>query len=111
MRLYLRDWRKHRGLTLEQLGALVGKEKNTISRWERGLLNLNVDDLPALADALVCTPYDLLYRSPDDEIDIVKVWTDASEADREALRKVAAGFQKPDSPPENHEKSNVVKIR
>ena len=92
MRLYIREWRKHRSLTCEELGELVGKSNDTISRWERGARNLNVSDLEVLGKALVCTPYDLLFRDPSDSVDIIKVWADASDSEREILRKIITGL-------------------
>ena len=103
MKLYLREWRKHRGLTLSELGEAVGKEQNTISRWERGLRNLNVIDLESLAEALVCTPYDLLYRNPDRDIDLFKFWADADDGDKETILKMLKGLTAPD--PKEHKDS------
>jgi transcriptional regulator with XRE-family HTH domain len=51
-RIYLREWREHRGLTQEQLANRLGTTNITVSRWElrTSLLNTNVMD--AVAEAL-----------------------------------------------------------
>lgn len=36
-RLELRAWRDARGLTLVQLGMLLGVDKQTVHRWETGM--------------------------------------------------------------------------
>lgn len=46
---YLRAWREHRGMSLEEVGVALGKRHSTISRWERGGMKLSTEDLEALA--------------------------------------------------------------
>lgn len=74
-RVYLAEWRDHRGLTQEQLGQRLGVTGMTVSRWERALSNParapgtalpNTNVLAAICEAL---GGDLdvidLYRHPD----------------------------------------------
>ena len=59
-RLYLREWRKEKGLTQEALAAMLNTEKGTISKLERGLQRYHQEWLEALAYALDLEPADLL---------------------------------------------------
>ena len=49
--------RKERGLSAEDLGAMIGKDRSTIYRYERGdIENATIDVVPHLANALQTTP-------------------------------------------------------
>lgn len=61
---FLRDWRKDRGLTLEQLASRIGSTGATVSRLERGQQPYSQPLLEALAEALNCQPADLIMRPP-----------------------------------------------
>jgi repressor LexA len=56
----VREWRKKRGLTLEQLSEASDISVSNISRLERGLIPYNEETLGKLARALGCAPGDLL---------------------------------------------------
>lgn len=60
-KIYVKEWRKKRGLTQETLGQRMGVEGITVSRWERGTRKPPV---AALAEAFDIEPEDL-YRDPD----------------------------------------------
>lgn len=63
-KLYLCEWREHKGLTQEQLGARLGVTGVTVSRWETGKSKLSDPVRDAVAEALGIEPEDL-YRHPD----------------------------------------------
>jgi transcriptional regulator with XRE-family HTH domain len=63
-RLYIMQWREHRGMTQEQLADRLGTTSMTVSRWERGAVALNTTVMSELADALGIEPEDL-YHHPD----------------------------------------------
>lgn len=65
-RWYLKDWRKHRGLTQEQLADAIDSAKPTISRMENGQIPYNQPFLEACAEVLNCRPSDLLAAAPDE---------------------------------------------
>lgn len=64
--------RKEKGLTQEQLGALVGVSAQAVSKWEKGGAP-DVELLPAIADTLGVTMDTLFGRSADKAEDISQV--------------------------------------
>ena len=66
MRLFVREWRKHRGLSQEQLAERLHTTAATISRIESGKQNWDGAFLEAVAEALNATPADLVRRGPAD---------------------------------------------
>lgn len=53
----IRDLRQARGLTLEQVAAVVGVGKSTVRKWETGMIaNMRRDKIADLAKALGTTP-------------------------------------------------------
>lgn len=88
---FLREWRKHRGLTQEQLAERVGWNKGDVSNLERGARRYNQDALEALAEALDCEPCDLIMRDPTQPGAVWNVWEAIPEAKRDdALRILEA---------------------
>ena len=61
--MYLREWRKYRGLTQEALAELLDTGKAVISRLETGQQRYHQDWIEALAKALDIDPVDL-FRPP-----------------------------------------------
>ena len=68
--MYIREWIKKRGLTLEKLADLVNLHINTIFRWENGLREPKASDIKKLCAALECTESDLLNGPNDGKIKI-----------------------------------------
>lgn len=67
----LRDLRKHRGLTLEELATRVNRSVGFLSQVERGLSRPTVADLTAISEALH-VPTDYFYEAlPPRQIDWV----------------------------------------
>ena len=53
----IRDLRRERNLTLEQVAKVVGVGKSTVRKWETGMIaNMKRDKISALAKALGTTP-------------------------------------------------------
>lgn len=63
-RHFIREWRKHRGLTQDQLAERVGISKPNLSRLENRKQDYTQSLLEALAEALQCEPADLIMRDP-----------------------------------------------
>ena len=69
----IKDLRLKRGMTLEQVGDIVGVGKSTVRKWETGMIaNMKRDKIALLAKALGTTPAYLMgwkddkTNSPDD---------------------------------------------
>ena len=53
----IKDLRKEKGLTLEQVADIVGVGKSTVRKWETGMIaNMKRDKIASLAKALGTTP-------------------------------------------------------
>jgi transcriptional regulator with XRE-family HTH domain len=66
-RLYIAEWRENRGLSQEELGARIGPggvSDVTVSRWETGKRQPDLNAQAAIAEALDIDPRDL-HRHPD----------------------------------------------
>lgn len=63
-RLFLAEWREHRGLSQDALGGRLGVTHVTISRWETGKRRPDLNAQAAIAEALDLEPIDL-FRHPD----------------------------------------------
>ncbi len=62
---FLKQWRKYRGLSQEELGAHVGFTQGMISQLENGTSDYTRSHLESLATALDCEPSDLLVHDPN----------------------------------------------
>ena len=73
----IKELRIKNGLTLEQVGTLVGVGKSTVRKWETGMIaNMKRDKISSLAKALNTTPAYLLgweeeQKKNDIQADIV----------------------------------------
>lgn len=65
---FIRDWRKFRGLTQEQLAAKVGVATATISQLEKGKQGFTDSTLYGIAEALDVTAGAILERPPGEDI-------------------------------------------
>jgi transcriptional regulator with XRE-family HTH domain len=79
---FIRQWREHRGLSLERLAGRLSTTKASLSRIERGLQPYSQPILEALAEALTCAPADLLMRNPTDPEGIWSIWDNIPVLDR-----------------------------
>lgn len=69
-RHYIKQWRKHRGLTLERLAERIGVTNSALSQLERGKVNYTQPMLEILAEALNCRPADLVGRPPEKDFGV-----------------------------------------
>lgn len=63
MQLVMRDIRKKKGYTQEQLAGAVGATKRQIGAWERGENDMPMDYAVAIADELGCSIDQIAGRS------------------------------------------------
>jgi transcriptional regulator with XRE-family HTH domain len=88
-RTLLRQWRKHRKLTLEAAAGKMGVDPSTLGRVERGLTPYDQRILEAAASVFGCKPADLLTRNP--ESPTANLW-DTVESLPEAQQRLIAGM-------------------
>jgi transcriptional regulator with XRE-family HTH domain len=81
-RIYLREWRKHRGMTQEQLAGRLDIDRTIVSKIETGKLDYHQAFLEAAADTLMCEPADLLVRNPLAPEAIWSIWDQIAPVDR-----------------------------
>lgn len=60
MKEQIKELRKKRGLTQEELAKLLGVDRTTVTLWERGVNHPRITILPKLAKILHCTVDSLL---------------------------------------------------
>lgn len=88
-RHFIKEWRKYRGLTQEQLASRVGTAVSSISQLETGKQGYSQALLEELATALACEPWDLLHVDPEkagEVIDLTRLLKDANpEVQAEAI--------------------------
>jgi transcriptional regulator with XRE-family HTH domain len=94
MRTHLKAWRKHRGLTLEQLAARVDTTAASISRIENGKQPYTQALLEALALALSCAPADIIMRDPAAHGSLWSIWDQIQAPEREQALRVLETFTK-----------------
>ena len=81
----IKNLRKEKNMTLEEVAKIVGVGKSTVRKWETGMIeNMRRDKIAALAKALGTTPSDLLgwkeeQKKNDIQADIIlKMRTDST---------------------------------
>lgn len=85
----IRERRLELGLTLEDLGKRLGKNRSTIYRYENGEIeNMPIDILKPIAEALQTTPAHLMGWDVD-EIDTVAAEHEESMSDLASLDAIA----------------------
>jgi transcriptional regulator with XRE-family HTH domain len=86
---YIRQWRVHKGLSLEKLAARIPMDKGNLSKVERGLLPYNQEMLERIADALQTDVASLLIRDPSEPEAIWSIWDRAGQGTRRQIASVA----------------------
>lgn len=86
---FVRAWREHRQLTLEQLGSRVGMSHASVSRVERGIQDAPISVFDQLADALGTDTASLFMRDPRDPEGIWSIWDRARPGERRQIAEVA----------------------
>ncbi len=82
---YIREWRKYRGLTQDQLAERIGISRTYLTKIERGVRRYDQPFLEAAAYALRCDPGDIIIRDPTDPEGMWTIWdqiTKLQPADR-----------------------------
>lgn len=89
-RTFIRQWRKHRKLTLEQLAARLGDMvPSNLSMLERGQRGYTQLTLERIAVQLGTTAATLLSRGPEEGDDILAIWDQAKPGQRRQIIEIA----------------------
>jgi len=87
--IFLRQWREYRGLSQERLAGRIGISKGQLSKIEKGNRQYTQDFLEAAAEALECSPADILMRDPTDPDGIWSIWDYAEPGEKRQIVNVA----------------------
>jgi transcriptional regulator with XRE-family HTH domain len=85
----IRQWRHHRGLTLETVAERIDMTPGLVSLVERGLRGYTQDTVEALASAMRTDPAALLTRDPTDPSAIWGIWDKAKPGQRKQIMEAA----------------------
>ena len=88
-RTFFKEWRKHRGLTLEAAAERAGMTAGNISAMERGAQGYTQDGLEALAWAYGTEPANLINVDPSKDDGIFSIWERAKPAERTMIVEIA----------------------
>lgn len=97
---FIRTWRKHRGLSLEQAIERLGLEiefpysVGQLSRVERGEVPYTQDVLEALATIYGCEPGDLIMRDPTSIDALWSIYESLTAPARQQVVEIAKTFKK-----------------
>lgn len=76
---FVKQWRKHFGLSVEKLGEMSGISGSMISQLERGKTTYTQNTLEALARAMNLQPWQLLACGPDENQELWRVVMNRSD--------------------------------
>ncbi len=97
---FIKEWRKYRGLTQEQLGDKLGERGSSISQLENGKQGYTQWKLEALALALGTQPGSLLCRNPlrnpaPPPPELVSMWDELTDEIRPQALEIIRVLRKP----------------
>jgi len=78
----IREWRKYRGLTQEQLAERIGIARSYLTKIERGSRRYDQPFLEAAAEALRCEPSQLIDVDPTASDGIWSIWEQLTVPER-----------------------------
>lgn len=93
-RTFIREWRKHRNLTLEQLADRLEMTASHLSMLERGERAYTQETLEALGEALQTDAASLLMRNPLEGDAIWSIWDRAKAGERQMIVEIAKTITK-----------------
>lgn len=93
-RHYIREWRKHRGLNQEQFAERIGVTQSFVSKVENGKQSPDLSFLEVTAEALRCTPADLIMRDPTAPEAIWDIWEQLQPVQRVQLIEIGKTLKK-----------------
>lgn len=91
---FIRQWRLHRNMTLEQLAERIDSTASALSMLERGQRGYSQLTLEIIAEALQTDVASLLMRNPEDPDSIWSIWDQASEAEKQQITAIAEALKR-----------------
>lgn len=91
---FIREWRKFRELTQEQLAERIGISKSYVTKIESGKRRYDQPFLEAAAEVLRCEPADLIIRDPLDPEGIWSIWDALAPVERRQVVEIAKTLKK-----------------
>jgi transcriptional regulator with XRE-family HTH domain len=91
---YIRSWRKHRRLTLEELAAQIDMSAGHLSMLERGERGYTQETLESIAKTLGTTTAALVGQDPKDPEGLWAVWSAATPLQRKQIVEIAKSLLK-----------------
>ena len=88
-KVFVREWRKHRGLTLQMLADRLDMTPSHFSMLERGERGYTQETLEKLESALNTDVGSLLVRDPTDPSEFWSLWDKAKPGQRKQIVEVA----------------------
>lgn len=86
---FIREWRKHRDLSQDQLAERIGMSRAYLSKIESGKRRYDQPFLEAAAEVLRCEPADLIIRDPSDPEGIWSIWDSLRPVERAQVVEIA----------------------
>lgn len=66
----LREARKRKGHSLKEAGKMLGKNDDTVAKWEKGKIDFKMSDLTGIAKYVGCPVQELLFgKQPEKQDD------------------------------------------
>jgi len=89
-RQFFREWRKYRGMTLEEAAPQANMTAGNLSAMERGAQGYTPEGLEALANVYRTSPGWLLEVNPlEDKPGMLSIWDRASDSEKEMIVNLA----------------------
>lgn len=86
---FFRQWRKHRGMTLEEAAEKAGMTPGNLSAMERGTQGYTQDGLEGLAEAYGVPPGWLTDANPNEMDSLLPIWEAAKPGQRVQILEIA----------------------
>lgn len=96
----MREKRQELGMSLEDVGKIVGVNRTTIQRWETGAMNIDRKHIQAISNTLhldpmiFCHPNEVIFS---DERILIEAWRAADELSKEMVRRTLGISEKNDT--------------
>jgi transcriptional regulator with XRE-family HTH domain len=88
-RTFIRQWREHRHMTLEQMAGRLDMTASHLSMLERGQRGYTQETLEAIAEALQTDVASLLMRDPSSAEAMWSLWDQALPGQRRVIEDLA----------------------